>query len=112
MRYLRLFEVFNQSGKCPLWDASSQGNICWAFAWLGKCPSGMCLVEEMSVGHLSGQGNVRRDVSDRGNVHRESVHRGTVHRGCVWELSHYPAKFGGYKRCSSGDIMALVCHVI
>ena len=53
MRYLRLFEAFNLSGKCPLWDASSQGNVCRAFVWSGKCPSGICLVEEMSVGQFA-----------------------------------------------------------
>ena len=60
MRYLRLFEVFNRSGKCPLWHASNHANICRAFVWSGKCPSGMCLVGEMSVGDVSGWGSVRR----------------------------------------------------
>ena len=64
MRYLRLFEVFNRSGKCPLWDASTQENICRAFVWSGKCLSGMCLVGEVSVGDVSGWEN--------------------VHRGCAW----------------------------
>ena len=60
LRYLRLFEVFNRSGKCTLWDASTQANICRAFVWLGKCPSGMCLVGEVSVGDVSGRESVRR----------------------------------------------------
>ena len=102
---LRLFEVFNGSGKCPLWGASSQGNICRACIWSGKCPLGMCLVGVMSVGHLSdwgvwsgkcpsgmclvgevsignvlGRGNVCR-----GSVRRGKVRRGNVRRGCVRE---------------------------
>ena len=106
MRYLRLCEVFNRSGKCALWDTSSQGNICRAFVWPGKCPSGMCLVAEMTVGHSSGRGCVwsgkcpsgmclvgevsvgdvsgRRNVC-RGSVRRGRVRRGNVRRGCVWE---------------------------
>ena len=95
LRYLRLFKVFNLSGKCPLWDASSQGNICRAFVWSGKCPSGMCLVGEMSVGHLSGRGNARWGCVWSGKcpswmclVGEGSVGdvsgRGSVHRGCVW----------------------------
>ena len=60
LRHLRLFEVFNWSGKCPLWDASTQENICRAFVWSGKCPSGIDLVGEVSVGDVSGQGSVRR----------------------------------------------------
>ena len=75
MRYLRLFEVFNRSGKCPLWDASTQANICWEFVW-----SGMCLVGEVSVGDVSGRGNVCR-----GSVRRERVRRRNVRRGCVRE---------------------------
>ena len=59
MRYLRLFEVFNRSEKCPLCDASTQANICRAFFWSGKCPSGICLVGEVSVGDVSSGGNVR-----------------------------------------------------
>ena len=71
--------VFNQSGKCPLWNASSQGSICrafvwfgrnvrWAFVWSGKCPSGMCLVGKVSIRDVSGRGRIRgemcvRDVS-------------------------------------------------
>ena len=27
-------------------------------------------------------------------------------------LNHHPAKFGGYKQCGDGDIMALVFHMI
>ena len=56
--------------------ASAQANICRAFVWsgkcpsgiclVGKCPSGMCLVGEVSVGDASGRGSVRR-----GNVRRE-----------------------------------------
>ena len=53
LRYLRLFEVFNRSGKYLLWNSSSQGNICRAFFWSGKCPSGMCLDGEVSVGEKS-----------------------------------------------------------
>ena len=99
LRYLRLCEVFNWSGKCPLWDISSQGNICRAFVWSGKCPSGMCLVGEMTVGHSSGRGCAWSgkcpsgmclvgevsvgDVSGRGNVCRGSVRRGRVRRGNV-----------------------------
>ena len=74
LRYLRLFEVFNLSGKYLLWDASRQGNICQTFVWLGKCQSGcvwsgkclagICLVGEMSVGDVPG--------------------RRSVLRGCVW----------------------------
>ena len=60
LRYLRLSEVFNRSEKCPLWDASTQANIYRAFVWSGKCPLGMCLVGEMSIGDVSGRGNVRR----------------------------------------------------
>ena len=76
MRYLRLFEVFNRSGKCPLGDASNQRNICLAFVWAGKCPLGMCLVEEMSVGELSiGDMTVRENFC-RGSVRWEiSVNR-------------------------------------
>ena len=89
MRYLRLFEVSNRSEKYPLWDASTQANICRAFVWSGKsfgdvsgrgsvrrgcvwsgkCPSGMCLVGEVSVGDMSGRGNFCREVS----VGEESV---------------------------------------
>ena len=58
--YLRLFEVFDRSGKYPLWNASTQANICRAFVWSGKCPSGMCLIGELSVGDVSGRGSVRR----------------------------------------------------
>ena len=82
----RLFQVFNRSEKCPLWDASSQGNVRRAFAWwgkcpsgmflvgdvsgrrcvwLGKCPSGMCLVGEMSVGDVSG--NLRKGFKHPGS---------------------------------------------
>ena len=39
MRYLRLFEVFNRSGKCPLWDVSTLANICRAFVWSGNIQS-------------------------------------------------------------------------
>ena len=63
LRYLRLFEVFNRSGKCPLWvhllrqisvgHLSGRGNVRRGYVWSGKCPSGMCLVEEMSVGEVS-----------------------------------------------------------
>ena len=60
MRYLRLFEVFNRSGKCPLWDVSTLANICRAFVWSGKCPSGICLVGEVSIGNVPGRGSVRR----------------------------------------------------
>ena len=28
------------------------------------------------------------------------------------KVSHYPAKFGSHKQCSSEDIMVLVCHII
>ena len=35
--------------------ASAQANICRAFVWSGKCPSGICL-----VGDVSGRGSVRR----------------------------------------------------
>ena len=87
LRYLRLFEVFNRSGKCPLWDASNQENICRAFVWSGKYPSGMCLVEEVSVGDLSGRGNVCR-----GSVRRGRVSRGNVLRGCVRESQLRPAQ--------------------
>ena len=60
LRYLPFFEVFDWSEKCPLWDASTQENICPAFVWSGKCPSGMRLVGEVSVGEVSGRGSVRR----------------------------------------------------
>ena len=60
LRYLRFFEVFNWSGKCPLWDASTQENICREFVWSGKCPSGICLVGEVSVGDVSSRGSARR----------------------------------------------------
>ena len=60
MRYFRLFEVFNRLGKRSLWDASTQTNICRAFAWSGKCPSGICLVGKVSVGDVSGRGSFRR----------------------------------------------------
>ena len=43
-----------------MWDASTQANICRAFVWSGKCPSGMCLVGEVSVGDVSGRESVRR----------------------------------------------------
>ena len=29
----------------------------------------------------------------------------------VLKVSHYPTMFGGYRNCSSWDIMVLVCHV-
>ena len=61
----------------------------------------MHLLRKISVGHLSGRGNVRRgyvwsgmclvgevsvgDVSGRGNVCRGSVRRERVRRGCVRE---------------------------
>ena len=45
-------------------DVSGRGSVRQGCVWLGKCPSGMCLVGEVSV----------RDVSDQGNVHL----------GCVW----------------------------
>ena len=60
LRYLRLFEVFNPSGKCPLWDEFTQASICRAFVWSGKCPLGICLVGEVSTGYVSGRGSVRR----------------------------------------------------
>ena len=80
LRYLRLFEVFNRSGKCPLWDASTQANICRAFVWSGKCPSGICLVGEVSVRDVSGRGNVCR-----GSVRRGRIRWGNVRRGCLRE---------------------------
>ena len=90
-RYLRLFEVFDRSGKCPLWNASTQANICRAFVWSGKCPSGMCLFGEVSVGDVSDRRTIRwgcvwsgkcpsGDVSGRVNVCRGSALRGRVHR--------------------------------
>ena len=95
LRYLRLFEVFNLSEKRPLWDISSQGNICRAFVWSGKCPSRMCLIGEMSVGHLSGRGNVRRGCVWSGKCPLgmclvgevcvgDETGRGSVHPRCVW----------------------------
>ena len=70
--YLRLFKVFNRSGKCPLWDASSQGNICRAFFWSGECPSG-------TFRDVSGQVNVCW-----GSVRRGRVCRGNVRWGFAW----------------------------
>ena len=56
-----LFQAFNWSGKCPLWHASSPGNIPGAFVLSEKCPSGMCLVGETSIRYLSRRGNVHRE---------------------------------------------------
>ena len=77
MRWLRLFEVFNRSGKCLLWNASSQTNTCRAFIWSGKCPSGMCLVGKCPPGMC---------LVCQVNVRRGSVHRGNVRQWCVREL--------------------------
>ena len=38
----------------------SQGNVRLALVWSGKVPTGMCLVGKVSVGDVSGRGNVRR----------------------------------------------------
>ena len=73
LRYLRLFKVFNWSGKSPLWDASSQANICRVFVWFERYPSGMRLIEEVTVGDVFGRENVCR-----GRIHRENVRRGYV----------------------------------
>ena len=27
------------------------------------------------------------------------------------KVNYHPAKFGGHRRCGSGNMMALVCHV-
>ena len=127
LRYLRLFEVFNPSGKCPLWDEFTQASICRAFVWSGKCPLGICLVGEVSTGDVSGRGSVRRvcvwsgkcpsrmclvgemyigDLSGRENVCRGSVRRGrvrreNVRRGCVWEFKLPPTKKKSKKNPSS-----------
>ena len=53
------------------------------FIWSGKCPSRMCLVEEVSVGEVSSRGNVRRGHVRRGSVRRGCVRRGNVCRGTV-----------------------------
>ena len=56
---------------------------------------GMHLLRQISVGHLSGRGNVRQDVSGRGSVRRgmclvgevsvgDKSGWGNVRRGCVW----------------------------
>ena len=60
--------------------ASTHANICRAFVWSGKCPSGICLVEEVSIGDVSGRGGV-----PRGSVLRGRVRRGNVRRDCVRE---------------------------
>ena len=50
-----------------------------------KYLSGICLVGEMSVGHLSGRGNVRRGYVWSGMCLVGDVSgRGSVRRGCVW----------------------------
>ena len=49
----------------------------------GKCPSGMFLVEDVSVGDVSGRENVRRGSVRRGSVRRRTVLRGCVCRGSI-----------------------------
>ena len=55
--------------------ASAQANICRAFVWSGKCPSGICLVGEVFVGDVSGRESEVSigDVSGRGNVRQGCV---------------------------------------
>ena len=79
----KVFEVFNQSGKCPLKDASTQVNNCWAFVWLGKSPSEMCLAGKVSVGDVPG--------------------RGSFCRGCVWS-GKCPSGMRLVREMSAGEV--------
>ena len=49
--------------------------------WSGKCQSSMCLVREISIGDVSGLGNVSLENVSRGNIRRRCVRRGNAHRG-------------------------------
>ena len=46
--------------KVSVRDVPGRGYICQAFVWLGNCPSGMCLVGEVSIGNVFVRGNVLR----------------------------------------------------
>ena len=41
------------AGEVSLRDVSGRGSVRRGCVWLRKCPSGMCLVREMSVGEMS-----------------------------------------------------------